>query len=57
MMLEAVHPGVTIEHVLANTGWPLLLAAEVTTTPAPTAGELAIIRRFDPEGFWTKDEE
>jgi glutaconate CoA-transferase subunit B len=54
MVLAAVHPGVTVEHVLANTGWPLLVAGAVTTTPAPTAGELAIIRRFDPEGFWTK---
>jgi glutaconate CoA-transferase subunit B len=54
MVLAAVHPGVTVEQVLANTGWPLLVADEVTRTPLPTAGELAIIRRFDPGGFWTR---
>jgi glutaconate CoA-transferase subunit B len=54
MVLAAVHPGVTVERVLANTGWPLLVADELTTTPAPTAEELAIIRHFDPEGFWTR---
>jgi glutaconate CoA-transferase subunit B len=56
MVLATTHPGVTVEQLLANTGWPLLLADEVGTTAAPTAAELAIIRRYDPEGFWTKGE-
>jgi hypothetical protein len=25
----------------------------VVETPPPSADELAMIRRFDPEGFWT----
>ena len=29
----------------------------VTETPPPTAEELAAIRRFDPEGFWTRGRE
>ena len=53
MILTAVHPGVTVEEVVENTGWPLKVAQEVETTPAPTAAELAIIREFDPQGFWT----
>lgn len=53
MILTAVHPGVTVEEIMANTGWPLKVAADLATTPEPTADELAIIRRFDPEGFWT----
>jgi hypothetical protein len=27
--------------------------AQVPVTPAPTDEELALIRRFDPDGFWT----
>ncbi|MGH2593123.1 MAG: CoA-transferase subunit beta [Anaerolineae bacterium] len=53
MVLVSTHPGVTIENSLANTGWPLRVAPGVTQTPAPTEAELAILRRFDPHGFWT----
>jgi glutaconate CoA-transferase subunit B len=53
MVLAATHPGVSIDEVLANTGWPLKVAPDVTQTPAPTEAELAMLRRFDPEGFWT----
>jgi glutaconate CoA-transferase subunit B len=53
MILTAVHPGVTVEEVIENTGWSLNIAKEVATTPAPTAEELALIRKFDPQGFWT----
>src|SRR5262249_48759671 len=53
MVLASTHPGVTVDHVRAPTGWPLPCAAAVPVTGAPTAEELAAIRRFDPEGFWT----
>ena len=53
MILTAVHPGVTVEEVVENTGWPLKIAQDVETTPAPTAAELALIQKFDPQGFWT----
>lgn len=53
MLLASVHPGVAVDDVLANTGWPLKVAEDLQTTPAPTADELAIIQRFDPQGFWT----
>jgi acyl CoA:acetate/3-ketoacid CoA transferase beta subunit len=53
MVLASVHPGVSVEQVLAATGWPLRLAPQVTQTPEPTAAALAILRRFDPQGFWT----
>jgi len=53
MVLASVHPGVTVEEVRAQTGWPLRLAHSVIETPPPSADELAVIRRFDPEGFWT----
>ncbi|MFB3812519.1 MAG: CoA-transferase subunit beta [Terriglobales bacterium] len=52
--LATVHPGVTVEDVLANTGWRLRVAGNVTETPPPSAEELAVIRDYDKEGFWTK---
>lgn len=53
MMLTSVHPGVTVEQVLENTGWPLKVAAEITQTPAPTEAELQMLDRFDPHRYWT----
>ncbi len=53
MELASVHPGVTVGQVLAATGWPLRVAPEVAQTPAPTAEALAMLRRLDPQGFWT----
>src|SRR5690606_39111421 len=44
LTLTSVHPGVTIEAVRAATGWPLKVAAQVETTPPPTAEELETLR-------------
>lgn len=53
MVLASTHPGVTVQQVVENTGWPLQVAPDVTETPAPTAAEVAMLRQFDPQGFWT----
>ncbi len=53
MVLAAVHPGVSVDTVLAHTGWPLKVAADLEQTPVPTQSELAILQRFDPGGYWT----
>jgi glutaconate CoA-transferase subunit B len=53
MVLASVHPGITVNAVRANTGWDLRVADDVGETPIPTLGELDILRRFDPQGFWT----
>jgi glutaconate CoA-transferase subunit B len=52
--LASVHPGVRVEEVLANTGWTLRVADALMETPAPSDGELAVIRELDPKRFWTK---
>jgi glutaconate CoA-transferase subunit B len=52
--LASVHPGVTVEDVLANTGWKLRVATDVAVTPPPTSAELKAIRDYDREGFWTR---
>ena len=51
--LATVHPGVSVEDVVENTGWKLKVAEHVTDTPAPTEAELRAIREYDTKGFWT----
>jgi len=54
MVLNFVHPGVTVEEILENTGWDLKLASQIKKTKPPTKSELRIIRKYDPHGFWTR---
>ena len=51
--LSTVHPGFTVEEVLANTGWKLRVAKDVGETRIPSEVELTAIRDYDKEGFWT----
>lgn len=51
--LSTVHPGVTEDDVLANTGWKLMVADSVQPTPEPDEAELKAIREYDKKGFWT----
>jgi glutaconate CoA-transferase subunit B len=53
-VLSSYHPGQTIESVRAETGWELRVASDARETPPPTARELEIIRKYDPQGFWTR---
>ena len=52
--LDSYHPGIAVEDIVANTGWPLAVSPKVSKTPAPTKKELRVIRAYDPEHFWTK---
>jgi glutaconate CoA-transferase subunit B len=55
MRLDSLHPGATLEQVRSTMGWEVKAAADVATTPAPTAEELRLIRvELDPEGMYTK---
>jgi glutaconate CoA-transferase subunit B len=55
MVLVSTHPGVEVETVVENTGWPLKVTSDLTSTPAPTKSELEILARFDPNKYWTRD--
>jgi len=44
LMLTAIHPGITVEHVKASTGWDLKVAPALVRTAAPTTDELAVLR-------------
>ena len=51
--LASYHPGCSVDEVLANTGWNLKVSNDVAPTLEPSAQELAAIREYDPQGFWT----
>jgi glutaconate CoA-transferase subunit B len=49
MRVESLHPGVTREDILANTGFDLPFADDLTTTAEPTDQELRLLREeVDP---------
>jgi glutaconate CoA-transferase subunit B len=51
--LDSHHPGVSVDDVVASTGWKLRVSHAVRETPAPSSDELRAIREYDKEGFWT----
>jgi len=48
MRLEALHTGVSVEEVKANTGFEVLVSDTLTTTKPPSDEELGILRMLDP---------
>lgn len=52
--LASLHPGVSAQRVIEETGWEVKVPADLEVTPPPTDRELAEIRRFDPSGHWTR---
>ena len=48
MRLEALHVGVTIDDVRANTGFDIQVSDRLTTTKPPSEEELGILRMLDP---------
>lgn len=51
MKLESLHPGVSLEEVLDNTGFELLRPEKVPTTEPPTVEQIELLRtRIDPQG-------
>jgi glutaconate CoA-transferase subunit B len=53
MRVVSLHPDVRVDEVRDHTGWPLKIADQLAQTPEPTAEELAMLQRFDPERYWT----
>jgi glutaconate CoA-transferase subunit B len=48
MRLRSVHPAVSVEAVVAATGFELVIEGDVPETEPPTAEELELIRQLDP---------
>ena len=53
MILSSFHPGMTVEQIKIETGWPLRIAQSISETAPPTEMELAAVRKYDPKGVWT----
>ena len=52
MRLRSLHPGVTVEDVVENTGFELVIPADVPQTRRPTDDELHLIREvLDPDNL------
>jgi glutaconate CoA-transferase subunit B len=54
LQLLSLHPGISVEQVIENTGFPLHVPEVVGVTPAPTAEQLEIIRQLDPQNLRSK---
>jgi len=53
MRLAATHPGVTVEDVVANTGFELIVPEHVGVNEPPSVEELRLLREeIDPEKFY-----
>ena len=53
MRLKSLHPGVTVEDVVENTGFDLVMPAEIGQNAPPSAEELRLLREeIDPEGLY-----
>lgn len=52
MRIASVHPGVTVDEVRDETGFPLVVPDDVPTTREPTDEELKVLREvLDPKGI------
>jgi acyl CoA:acetate/3-ketoacid CoA transferase beta subunit len=53
--LLSLHPGIRLEALIENTGFPLHIPKEVPATPLPTAEELRLLREeIDPNRVYLK---
>jgi hypothetical protein len=53
MRLAATHPGVTVQEVIDNTGFELVIPGQVPANDPPSVEELRILREeIDPERFY-----
>jgi glutaconate CoA-transferase subunit B len=53
MVLTSNHPGVSVEQIQNETGWPVKISSEIHETTAPSRDELGAVRKYDPKGIWT----
>jgi acyl CoA:acetate/3-ketoacid CoA transferase beta subunit len=56
MRLASIHPGVTVEEVVANTGFELVIPDDLAQTPTPSAEQLRLIREvIDPRNLRSRE--
>jgi glutaconate CoA-transferase subunit B len=50
--IASIHPGHSFAEIRDNTGWDVKTAPDMAETAAPSATEIAALRRIDSDGFW-----
>jgi glutaconate CoA-transferase subunit B len=50
--LATIHPGVTVEQVVENSGFDMIIPKDVPATELPTEDELTLLRSIDPNGIY-----
>jgi glutaconate CoA-transferase subunit B len=50
--LSTVHPGVTAQQVVENSGFDLIVPRKIPTTELPTHEEIELLREIDPNGIY-----
>ena len=51
MVLESLHPGVTVEEIQENSSFPIHIPEEVIFTPPPSRDDVELLRELDPTGM------
>ena len=55
MSVLSLHPGIRVEELVENTGFPLHIPSDIPTTPLPSGEELRLLREeIDPKGAHLK---
>ena len=54
IQIRSLHPGISAEQVQENTGFELHIPGNIPTTAAPTAEQVAIINKIDPQNWRSK---
>ncbi|MCD6073210.1 MAG: CoA-transferase [Rhodospirillales bacterium] len=52
LYISSIHPGHTLAEIQGNTGWDVHAGPDMAETAAPSAAEIAALRRIDKDGFW-----
>ncbi len=55
MRVRSVHPGVSIDEIVANTGFELVIPSDVPETRTPTDEERELIKNLDPKGITARE--
>ena len=54
LQLRSLHPGISVDQVLENTGFEIHVPADVPVTAAPTQAQMDIIAQLDPQNWRAK---
>lgn len=54
LQLRSLHPGISVDQVLENTGFEIHVPADVPMTAAPTQAQMDIIAQLDPQNWRAK---